>query len=122
MPIHYEFPAAASRDDGRIRRDFDDKDGSTTTPATASARRDLLTRYWSTKSGKLQIMTSSTLIGALVGNFLGNSLIGSTNAYITATALVFWISTWFRTPLGELVRAMGLSIILVLPEVAFGKP
>jgi hypothetical protein len=30
------------------------------------------------------------------------------------TAIVFWVSTWFRTPLGELVRAMGLSLLLVL--------
>lgn len=29
-------------------------------------------------------------------------------------ALAFWASTWFRTPLGELVRAMGLSLLLVL--------
>jgi hypothetical protein len=33
---------------------------------------------------------------------------------MATTALVFWISTWFRTPLGELVRAMGLSLLLVL--------
>ncbi|KAL3925662.1 MAG: hypothetical protein SGILL_000265 [Bacillariaceae sp.] len=135
MPIHYDFPSKDTGDDaaderirntrnGRDDGNMDDKikgsNNDGTSPATASARNDLLTRYWSTKSGKLQIMASSTMIGAVLGNFLGNVsspmclLASSTNAYMTATALIFWISTWFRTPLGELVRAMGLSILLVL--------
>jgi hypothetical protein len=74
-PIHYEFPAAKTEADERIRRDgrdYGEDDDDNPSPATASARRDVLTRYWSTKSGKLQIMTCSTLIGAAFGNFLGN--------------------------------------------------
>jgi hypothetical protein len=88
MPIHYEFPAMKENpeDDsinngeerlrtGRRRRgsnegDFED-DRTRGMPASVSARRDLVTKYWSTKSGKAQIMTSATLIGAGLGRFLG---------------------------------------------------
>ncbi|KAG7372224.1 hypothetical protein IV203_018367 [Nitzschia inconspicua] len=111
-PIHYEFPvsqdATKDRENKKNQRQEDDL-----LPASASARRDLVTRYWATKIGKAQIMMSSTLIGVALGNFLGKSLVGSTNAWMIATALFFWISSLLRTALGELVRAMGLSLLLV---------
>jgi hypothetical protein len=83
-PIHYEFPAVNDGQDGaqrdrRVRgrksageldsEGFDDAEISI--PASVSARRDLVTRYWSTRLGKAKIMTSATLIGAGLGRFLG---------------------------------------------------
>lgn len=89
IPIHYEFPAStgganqdgAERDaapeegDGRWsgkKADEPDDSASGAAPfaATASARRDLVTRYWSTRTGKAQIMASASLLGAVMGNFL----------------------------------------------------
>jgi len=114
MPIHYEFPVA---DDDKERRtkisdgnDDDSKNG-------ISARNDLITRYWSKKVGKIQIQTSVALIGYASGTFMAKSLIGSSD--VVAWTGYFWasfsvVSTWFRTPLGELSRAVGLSMILIL--------
>jgi hypothetical protein len=62
-PIHYDFPAAAENDD--------DDDGVGGTPEFSSARRDLVTTYMSTTSGKLKVMASSTVIGGGSGVFLG---------------------------------------------------
>jgi hypothetical protein len=72
MPIHFEFPLSreAAKDQEKIQNG-DENDEDAYLPASASARRDLVTRYWSTKTGKAQIMMSSTLIGVTVGNFLG---------------------------------------------------
>lgn len=78
VPIHYEFPASkeameeaaiAAKNVGGDDDDVD-KDGVSFFPAKASARRDLVTRYWSTRTGKLQIMACSALLGAALGNFL----------------------------------------------------
>lgn len=83
-PIHYEFPVSkeTTRDGPetgrRHRREDRDVDADEyggivekDPPASASARRDLVTRYWATKTGKAQIMITSTLIGVALGNFLG---------------------------------------------------
>lgn len=121
MPIHYEFPAA--NDDevdtmgkGRRREIGLDQDGKRPS-STASARKDLVTRYWSTKKGKMQIQSVIGLVGYGSGSFVAKSMVGS--ADVTRWSGYFWaafliISTWFRTPMGELSRAMGLSLILVL--------
>jgi hypothetical protein len=59
-PIHYDFPAAAENDDNGVGG----------TPAFSSARRDLITTYMSTTSGKLKVMASSTVLGGGGGVFL----------------------------------------------------
>jgi hypothetical protein len=59
-PIHYEFGVAKDDDDEEQR---DANNG----PKTASPRQDLITRYMSTRGGKLQVRTSSTLIGGGLG-------------------------------------------------------
>eukprot|EP00536_Pseudo-nitzschia_multiseries_P015484 jgi/Psemu1/42772/gm1.42772_g len=115
MPIHYEFPAASSDPDmgeGRRRRGGrrDDNDGE---GMTSSARKDLVTQYWSTKRGKLQIQSVIGLVGYGLGSF------GAKVPTWSRWSGCFWaavlvVSTWFRTALGELSRAVGLSLILVL--------
>jgi len=80
-----------------------------------SARDDLVTRYWSRKIGKVQIQSSIALLGYALGKFMSKSLIGVGSGVAGhACALFLVISTWFRTPLGELSRAIGLSLIIVL--------
>jgi hypothetical protein len=74
-PIHYEFPispeVAKSHDRRRTGQEEEAIDEKASLQASASARRDLVTRYWATKTGKAQIMISATLIGMALGNFLG---------------------------------------------------
>jgi hypothetical protein len=60
IPIHYDFPSA--NDDAEMDDDQ--------TTKFASARRDLITTYMSTKKGKVQVMASSTMIGGCSGIFL----------------------------------------------------
>lgn len=123
-PIHYEFPMAENDDfdtnseEGlRYRNDNNRFDNDDMSSPTSSARTDVVTRYWSTKIGKAQIQTVVGLLGYGSGSFVAKSMFGNADmvqwtGYIWAIFLV--ISTWFRTPLGELSRAMGLSLILVL--------
>lgn len=129
-PIHYEFPIAADDNmniydnGGRESLSDNSKEGSVVDDdnrdmpsATSSARKDLVTRYWSTKTGQAQIQTVLGLVGYGSGSFVGKSLVGGSDVarwigYFSAIFLV--VSTWFRTPMGELSRAVGLSLILVL--------
>jgi len=122
VPIHYEFPISEDDEGGRRRpRRYDDEedfdDDRERRPATSSARKDLVTQHWSTKRGKVQIQAVIGLIGYGSGNFVAKSLIGESDAarwtgYFWAVFMI--VSTWFRTPMGELSRAAGLSLILVL--------
>mmetsp|Transcript_10529 Transcript_10529/g.24958 ORF Transcript_10529/g.24958 Transcript_10529/m.24958 type:complete len:579 (-) Transcript_10529:327-2063(-) len=124
LPIHYEFPIASdddidTRGAGRRQRGRNDdaRDGLEGNGMTSSARNDLVTRYWSTKRGKLQIQSVIGLIGYGSGSFVAKSFLGTSDiaqwsGYFWAAFLI--ISTWFRTPMGELSRAVGLSLILVL--------
>ena len=81
LPIHYEFPIAeadnmdTSIEGSRSRRgnnrlDKIDGDNNLDRPsATSSARNDLVTRYWSTKTGKAQIQAVVGLVGYGFGSF-----------------------------------------------------
>lgn len=74
VPIHYEFPAAKDDEVDTMgkdrRRDIDlDEDGNRPF-STASARKDLVTRYWSTKKGKMQIQSVIGLVGYGSGTFV----------------------------------------------------
>ncbi len=73
-PIHYEFPindgdVIGDRDGQRRSRGRDDDDRDMPS-ATASARKDLVTQYWSSKMGKAQIQTVVALVGYGAGNFI----------------------------------------------------
>jgi hypothetical protein len=106
IPIHYEFPAskealAAATKDGGTRDDGDeDEMGVALTgegpplAARASARRDLVTRYWSTRTGKAQIMASATLLGAALGNFFSKVRCWGCCQYVSQSFL--WRDFVFR--------------------------
>jgi hypothetical protein len=91
FPIHYDFPITEddnmntkaeggqrrrrdSNDDGSIVNDNDSDMPST----TSSARKDLVTRYWSTKTGKAQIQTVVGLVGYSSGSFVAKVRNGNT--------------------------------------------
>ena len=82
MPIHYEFPAATNKDGLDLDRDEDEVGDES--PMVASARKDLVTRYMSTKVGKVQVMASSTVVGASLGAFLGKVRTGNSLAFLSA--------------------------------------
>jgi hypothetical protein len=77
LPIHFEFPINENDErDQRPRRDNNregrlaDENDREVLSATSSARKDLVTRYWSTKTGKLQIQTVVGLVGYGSGSFV----------------------------------------------------
>lgn len=75
LPIHYEFPMADGdsmdgRGEDRRRGPRDDDDDRDMPSATSSARKDLVTQYWSSKKGKVQIQTVIAFVGYGVGNFV----------------------------------------------------
>lgn len=130
LPIHYDFPAVrdTTAEDGRPQ-DF------------SSARRDKITVYMSSTTGKVKIVSSASLIGGFVSLFLAkvrsitrfhcfrplhwsfSRLLQSvipvaTNFLCIIGAASFFIGSFFRTPFGELVRALSLSLILVLQRTA----
>lgn len=73
LPIHYEFEAKKTTPMSRdLSADIDINSGNDDDRfrTTGSARRDLVTRYWSTKLGKLQIMSTTAALGAALGTFL----------------------------------------------------
>ena len=65
-----EFRDQGGRRRPSDREDFDDDNGGDVSSATSSARRDLVTQYWSTKVGKAQIQTVVGMIGYGSGSFV----------------------------------------------------
>ena len=67
----------------RRRRDNDDDDSMVDdndrdmSSSTSSARKDLVTRHWSTKTGKAQIQTVVGLVGYGSGSFVAKVRDGS---------------------------------------------
>ena len=104
-----------SDDEGRGRRQGGrnrDKE-----PDYASPRDDAVTRKMSTTGGKLQLMSSSAVVGGCIGAFVAKSLLHVNDIFpwFTTCFVLSLLSAWLlRNPYGELVRAMGLAIILVL--------
>ena len=122
-PIHYKFPSTASKDktgegdDAEREEDGEDNSDKRKTPEFASPRDDAVTRYMMTKRGKLQLLVSSALVGGSLGAFGGKSLFHIQNVFPCFTFCLFlsFFTAWLlRNPYGELIRAMGLALILVL--------
>ena len=108
-------------DDSRDRRREDDVYRSENNdrekdrrPQYASARRDVITRYQSTATGKLMLTLSCGLVGSIVGAFLGKSILNRPVGMALTWSVIFIVCTLLRNPYGELVRALGMSIILAL--------
>ena len=74
----------------------------------------------STSTGKVKVLASSAMIGGGSGVFLAKSTMIPIGVPILGSvgATSFLVGTFFRTPFGELVRALGLSLILVLERTS----
>ncbi|CAB9511588.1 expressed unknown protein [Seminavis robusta] len=83
-------------------------------PEFASARRDVITRYQSTFRGKMALAASSGVAGSIAGGFAGKSLLNSPITFAGVGGTFFLLCTLLRNPYGELVRAMGMALILAL--------
>ena len=144
-PIHYEFaakpassssssssdlPEARKEDDDDIPRTYSalesssriahDEDDDRDRPKFASARRDAVTRYMSTRRGRASLRLSSTLVGAGFGTFVGRSLLGRNSASQTVAltmAVLFLLGTFLNNSdnvFAELSKAMGLALIFAV--------
>jgi hypothetical protein len=137
ISFHYEFPLSReAAKDHEWQERGDRNDEITSFPASVSARRDLVTQYWATKTGKAQITMTSTLIGVALGKFLGKirgSEIGkmffmqkSCSTHILSTNFIICIThsvigsqeacTW-RNPRGDLARSCGMRVVSAVGEL-----
>ncbi|CAJ1960487.1 unnamed protein product [Cylindrotheca closterium] len=110
LAIHYDFPAVVET------QNSEDKDLS---QQFSSARRDKITGYMSSTNGRIQVVSSASFIGGGAGLFVAKSIIPfAANLMGVLGAAIFFVGSFFRTPFGELVRALGLSLILVLQRTS----
>jgi hypothetical protein len=83
----------------------------------ASARQDAVTRFSSTPLGKLKLTTSSTLVGSILGSFIGKSIFGHAMPLSSIFASLFLLATFFRNDYGDLSKSLGLALIYMLDRV-----
>jgi hypothetical protein len=86
--------------------------------------RDIVTRYISTKRGRIVVSTSAYVVGMGLGASIGKALPmlpsaqkihPSTQLVVpTAFGLLFVLVSFTRGAYGELIRAMALSMVLLL--------
>jgi hypothetical protein len=81
-------------------------------PKFATPRQDAFSRYMSTWRGRLILRSSSFVVGWIVGNYVNQSLFRIRH-FPLIIAMIFWILTYLRNPYGELVKALGLTVISV---------
>ena len=123
-PIHYNFPVKPSTDPVEIsQRDSSDQ-RSKDIPSRrlyptefTSARQDAVTRFSSTPWGKVKLTASSTLIGSILGSFIGKSITGHAMPLSSVFAMLFLCSNFFRNDYGELSRSLGLALIYMLSRI-----
>jgi len=124
-PIDYRYRRATTRpyddnDEGRSeelssrrRRYRDDRDAEYYSP-----KRDLLTRYTSTKMGKVKVKLSSLVLGYAFGVFLFKSVaIFHMKHTSTCLALVFFVLTFLRNAYSDLIQSLALLAILVMSKL-----
>mmetsp|Transcript_12309 Transcript_12309/g.25474 ORF Transcript_12309/g.25474 Transcript_12309/m.25474 type:complete len:537 (+) Transcript_12309:152-1762(+) len=104
---------AGSRGDGPRWADPDGRGGRGRANDHATARRDAVQIYISAhRLGRIQIMSSSALIGYGAGTFLGKSMMNSAHPLAPILAGVFALLTVLRNHYGELSKALGLGLIM----------
>ncbi|GKY98037.1 hypothetical protein MPSEU_000761800 [Mayamaea pseudoterrestris] len=134
-PIHYEFQqrseteasnvkAATDHDDElpvTMRPDMDEQatmahlHDSRNGPLYVSPRQDAFTRQMSTRTGRLTLAAACLLVGAGLGQALSHSLLQKSNVVLVTTlSCLFLLASWLRNSYGELVRALGLALLLTL--------
>ncbi len=135
IPIHYEFPikvdTATTDDDDNKKEGSEDgipitsssMDVDTTSSSSssilpkASPRKDLITRYMSTTSGKLQVYASSSVVGASTGIFLakvGGAWIIMTMMNDIGDACSSCCCRWLCPCLVHILILLFLSVSLLL--------
>lgn len=93
--------------------------GTRDAPAYASARRDVITVYMDRSIvNRWMVRLGSGAVGAAFLTFVGTSL--TTKSWWTLYAWMgFWlflVTSWFRTPYGELCRASGFLLLETMRE------
>ena len=122
-PIHYNFPVkemdpVVSSPTNDIDKRSRDVPTRRLYPADySSARQDAVTRFSSTQLGKVKLTASSTLVGVILGSFIGKSLLGHAMPISSIFAMLFLCSNFFRNDYGELSRALGLALIYMLARL-----
>jgi hypothetical protein len=91
-----------------------DSDRLAENPKFASARKDPVTQYMSTKRGKGTLILSSGTVGAAIGAFIGKSFLDRPYFFAFTFFAAFVACTFLRNPYGELVKALGLALIYAL--------
>ena len=114
-PIHYNFPEMT--DISQNENNGPSFDGVDSEMKFASARSDAVTRYSSTKIGRIKINISSALVGTTLGAFLGKSITGKVTPFAPAVAFIFFFVSLFRNAYGELSRSLGLAFIFTLGQI-----
>mmetsp|Transcript_13022 Transcript_13022/g.20255 ORF Transcript_13022/g.20255 Transcript_13022/m.20255 type:complete len:401 (-) Transcript_13022:52-1254(-) len=98
-------------DRDRRRRRGDDNDYQ-------SARRDAVTQYMSTKRGRFTLTTSSGIVGAAAGGFIGKSITGHPKPFAMGLCVVMVFCTLLRNAYGELSKALGLTFIYAFQKTS----
>lgn len=134
-PIHYPFRREASSTSSRaideddiIPRTLDawtrrSNSGTATQdethiPVQLSPRQDAITNYMITRKGAMTIRSSCVLVGYVLGAVVGQSLFSNAKMIGTVMATLFFILSFFRSSYGELVRALGLALILAMKQTS----
>jgi len=81
----------------------------------ANPRKDAVSRYTSTKMGKIKLSLSSASIGGMAGAFIGKSMLNNGKLCALIFGFLFWfMSTFLRNAYGEMSRSLGLTMIFLL--------
>jgi hypothetical protein len=87
-------------------------------PEFASARNDIVTQYQSSFNGKIALAASSGVAGSVFGAFVGKSLFNNPVSLASMGCGLFLLCSILRNPYGELVRALGMALILALQRTS----
>lgn len=124
-PIDYKFPSLEiSQDKNKVEElitnedddlpqtgmEFDDGERKKRRKVNASdyvnARSDAMARY-----GRIQLALASSIVGASLGGFVGQSLLSQGQFFATMTGLLFMLMSFLRNDCGEMSRSLGLAFI-----------
>jgi len=83
-----------------------------------SARRDAVTQHMSTKRGRLTLTTSSGIVGAAAGGFIGKSITGHPKPFAIGLCFAMVFCTLLRNAYGELSKALGLTLIYAFQKTS----
>lgn len=85
-------------------------------PRVASPRQDIVARYMHQTSTRLLLLASCSAVGGMLGAFCARSLVHErlTGLFAQAGALVFLLTALLRNAYSELVKALGMTLILAV--------